>query len=87
MSSRTVPPSKLHTYIGKRISATWCDGWDDYCVSGVLISAKPNQDGNGTWVETCDDPTDCDLCPATDDSEMRHGGFLFQERELVAVIF
>lgn len=77
MSTRAVPVRGLEAYIGRHVSFTFTDGWDDWPIDGVLIGLDKPDDYHLTYISTCncgDEP--CERVPLEHGAVAMHGDAL-----------
>jgi hypothetical protein len=79
MSTRAVPVRDLAPYIGRHVSFTFCDGWEEWHTSGVLVALESPPDYHLAYVYCCDCEGACDSEP------MDHGGYGMRPEDHVYV--
>jgi hypothetical protein len=77
VSSREVSVSEAHKYVGRYVSGTFSDGWDDWGFRGKLIDVQASDPY--IYLEICEDyggSEPCELC-GPEWTPGDHGGFGF----------
>lgn len=54
MSTRAVLVKNLEPYIGRHVSFTFCDGWEEWPMRGILLELDKPEDFHLTYLSLCD---------------------------------
>jgi len=83
MSTRKIPVSEAEKYVGREVSGTFSDGWDDWGFRGKLVGVQVSDPY--TYLEVCEDNAEpCELC-GSEWEPGDHGGLGFFPNDLVYV--